>query len=81
MRVETLPALASFRSILVALVIFCLAWVASPIAASEKEQADQVAVGDTAPVVALEASDSTQQSSSELRGEKNLILIFFRGTW
>ena len=44
---------------------------------------DQVAVsvGDMAPNFSAEDQSRTIRKLSELRGEKNLILIFYRGYW
>jgi len=44
---------------------------------------DQVAVsvGDMAPNFSTEDESGTIRKLSELRGEKNLILIFYRGYW
>jgi len=44
---------------------------------------DQVAVsvGDMAPNFSAEDESGTISKLSELRGEKNLILIFYRGYW
>ncbi len=44
---------------------------------------DQVAmsVGDMAPNFSAEDESGTIRKLSELRGEKNLILIFYRGYW
>ena len=44
---------------------------------------DQVAVsvGDMAPNFSAEDESGTIHKLSELRGEKNLILIFYRGYW
>jgi len=44
-------------------------------------QAERVAVGDQAIDFALESIDGESYRLSELHGEKNVIVIFFRGTW
>lgn len=41
----------------------------------------RVEMGQPAPDFDLEASDGTRHSLSELRDKKNLVLVFFRGTW
>ncbi len=41
----------------------------------------RVAVGSEAPGFRLETADGSFHSLSDLRGKKNLVLIFFRGTW
>lgn len=40
-----------------------------------------VSVGDMAPNFSAEDESGTIRKLSELRGEKNLILIFYRGYW
>lgn len=42
---------------------------------------ERIAVGQEAPEFSLTGSDGETYSSSSLRGEKNLLMIFFRGTW
>ncbi len=44
-------------------------------------QAGRVAVGDEAADFTLESIDGETYRLSDLRGEKNAIVIFFRGTW
>ena len=46
-----------------------------------KPAADRVAVGDEAPAISLLDSSGTVHDSVELRGEKNLVVVFFRGAW
>lgn len=43
--------------------------------------AERIAVGHQAPDFTLESSAGDTYNLSELRGEKNVLLIFFRGTW
>ena len=40
-----------------------------------------VGVGDAALPIALEGSDGQTYNLDDLRGEKNLLVIFFRGSW
>lgn len=40
-----------------------------------------VVIGSEAPDFTLSATDGTSRTLSSLRGEKNVVLIFFRGTW
>lgn len=40
-----------------------------------------IAEGETAPTFHLTASDGTEFSLQDLEGRKNLVLVFFRGTW
>ena len=44
-------------------------------------QAERVAVGDEAIDFTMESIDGETYRLSDLRGEKNAIIIFFRGTW
>lgn len=78
MSIETLPG--RFRRQVIALLLLGLAWTAST-AIAEQKQAKRVEVGDQVPTISLEASDTNQYDFKELKGEKNLLLIFFRGTW
>jgi len=48
---------------------------------AEPAQATQVAVGDTASDFTLQSTDGETYRLSDLRGEKNAVIIFFRGTW
>lgn len=41
----------------------------------------RIAVGHEAPEISLASSTGDTHTLSELRGEKNLLVIFFRGTW
>ncbi len=41
----------------------------------------RVQVGQVAPDFTLRTPDGSSYRLSELRGRKNLVLIFFRGTW
>ena len=41
----------------------------------------RVAVGDKAPAIALPDISGTVYRSTDLRGEKNLVVVFFRGAW
>ena len=40
-----------------------------------------VVVGSEAPDITLESVDGDSLSLSALQGDKNVILVFFRGTW
>lgn len=40
-----------------------------------------VATGDTAPGFALKAEDGASYRLADLHGRRNLVLVFFRGTW
>ena len=50
-------------------------------AADGAVQAERVAVGREAPAFSLVGTDGETYAPFDLRGEKNLVLIFFRGTW
>ena len=40
-----------------------------------------IAEGEYAPTFHLTASDNKEFSLEDLAGQKNLVLVFFRGTW
>ena len=44
-------------------------------------QSERVAVGQEAPEVALPGAGDASHTLSALRGEKNAVLVFFRGAW
>lgn len=54
--------------------------LAVPVSA-EETHAERVEEGQEAPAFTLESSAGESHSLSDLRGEKNLVVIFFRGTW
>ena len=62
-----------------ALALF-LALASLPLGA-QTENAERAEVGQEAPAVQLAGSDGETYDSNTLRGEKNLVMIFFRGTW
>ncbi|MEM1206840.1 MAG: hypothetical protein AAGN66_26640 [Acidobacteriota bacterium] len=49
--------------------------------ADDAPQAARVEVGQTAPAFTLTSSDGEEHSLEGLRGEKDLVVVFFRGTW
>ncbi len=57
----------------------------SPEPSREDNQAraplERIRVGEVAPDFTLRTPDGSRHRLSELRGRKNLVLIFFRGTW
>jgi peroxiredoxin len=61
------------------------AFLAAPVAASGAIAAlaspSRIQVGQEAPEFALKSPDGSVHRLSDLRGKKNLVLIFFRGTW
>lgn len=48
---------------------------------AESSQAERISVGQEAPAFSLTSSDGKTYSLADLRGEKDLVLVFFRGTW
>ena len=50
-------------------------------ATTEEANAERVEVGQEAPAFTLTASDGESYNLDQLRGEKNLVVVFFRGTW
>ncbi len=53
----------------------------SPAAAAATQDPDRVQVGDQAPAFSLRSLEGDLYRLEDLRGEKNAILIFFRGAW
>ena len=51
------------------------------IAEQPEAQASRVRVGQEAPDFKLGAPDGSQHRLSDLRGQKIVVLIFFRGVW
>jgi cytochrome oxidase Cu insertion factor (SCO1/SenC/PrrC family) len=49
--------------------------------ADEPAQAARIEVGQEAPGFSLTATDGGQLTLSDLRGEKDLVLVFFRAHW
>ncbi len=62
-----------------------LRWLLAPavavLAVGSAAPARAVEVGETAPPFSLTAHDGELHSLEGLRGEKNAVLIFFRGLW
>lgn len=54
--------------------------LASP-ALAEGEGSGRVAVGQEAPDFTLSDAGGGEHTLSALRGEKNAVLVFFRGSW
>ena len=42
---------------------------------------ERVAVGDEAPLFTLESFDRGPVTLSDFRGDKNVVLVFYRGHW
>jgi peroxiredoxin len=49
--------------------------------ADEPTQSARIETGQKAPGFTLETTDGEQLTLSDLRAEKDLVLIFFRGSW
>lgn len=79
-RPESRPAV---RRVATAFLLLSLAAALPGLAAgaAEPQQADRVAVGDTAIDFSLQSIDGETYRLSDLRGDKNAIVIFFRGSW
>ncbi len=78
----TLPSIATRLASLALMV----ALVPAPSQAAEAPQADpvqadRVQVGQVAPDFTLPDPDGAEHGLSTLRGEKNLLMVFFRGAW
>ena len=50
-------------------------------AAAVAEESGRVAVGQEGPNFTLSAAGAGDHTLSALRGEKNAVLVFFRGSW
>ncbi len=61
------------------LLVLSLALV--PLVAGASAQSMRVAVGDEAIDFTMQSIDGETYSLGDLRGEKTVVLIFFRGTW
>ena len=73
---------ASCAPLLAAVLMTLLAVVCLSVAAADDPpQAPRVEVGQEAPAFSLVASDGETYALSEVRDQKALILVFFRGSW
>ena len=75
----------SFRSYAVATALLSASFL-SPATlqqalAEEPTATERVEVGQTAPDFTLPDPDGSNHGTSDLRGEKNLLVVFFRGAW
>jgi cytochrome oxidase Cu insertion factor (SCO1/SenC/PrrC family) len=70
----------AFLGLFLVLLMSAAAITAAPQSASAA-QAERVAVGDEAIDFTMESIDGETYRLSDLRGEKNAVIIFFRGTW
>ncbi len=48
---------------------------------AQSHAAERVKIGDVAPDFALTGSDGRSHHLGELRGEKRVVLVIFRGAW
>jgi len=76
--------------IITAAVLFAILVATAPAAPADplgrgpeapKAQAGRIQVGAEAPDFSLESIDGHAYRLSDLRGEKNALIIFFRGSW
>jgi hypothetical protein len=63
-------------------------WIAAPLTlaacltvTAAEQQAERVAVGQEAPEISLPDLAGETHTLSALRGEKNAVLVFYRGAW
>ena len=76
------PNAAARRGFALALTLAVAAgMVAAMPAAEATQQAATIAVGDEAPDFTLQSIDGETYRLADLRGDKKLVLVFFRGTW
>lgn len=75
------PSVRPGRSCAAALVLLFLSIGAVPTPAATLRQTERVAVGDAAIDFTMTSIDGETYTLSDLRGQKNAIVIFFRGTW
>jgi hypothetical protein len=74
---------------LLGLLVTLLAWASfqAPAVATNDDSGstapaqERIAVGDEAPDFALETLEGRNLRLSDLRGEKNAVIILFRGAW
>ena len=79
-------SLRAFAPILAALVLAPMAGLATPgeATASGKATAARsaaVGIGDPASDFTLQSSDGATYTLSDRAGKRNVVLVFFRGTW
>ena len=76
-------AVPSRRILAVAFLTGGFILAAAPVEAEDAlpTQAERVAVGQEAPGFSLTGTDGRSYAPSDVRGQKDLVLIFFRGTW
>lgn len=65
-------------SLAAALMLTCLV---VPPALAEDGQAERISEGQEAPAFSLQGSDGETYTLTDLRGENDVALVFFRGNW
>jgi len=75
------PRISTFASSCTTALLLLFLLAGTVAAAPATQQEDRVAVGDTAIDFTLESIDGETFRLADLRGEKNAIIIFFRGSW
>lgn len=79
-----MPEMSRFaRALCLGTALIAFGWFGSVAAddGATPEAPARIAVGQEAPEISLASSTDDTHTLSELRGEKNLLVIFFRGTW
>lgn len=51
------------------------------VAAGVAQAEERPEVGQAAPAIELTASDGANRSLGEMRGERSVVVVFFRGLW
>ena len=72
---------AASRWLLAAALLMCTWGAGNAWAAEGDEQAERIAVGQTAPSFELTGSDGQVYRLDDLKDKKSLVMVFFRGTW
>lgn len=73
----------SLKTLVLAAGLVAGIWCSAGAAAEEADAmpAERVAVGMEAPAIVLPDTTGAEHRSAQLRGEKNLVVVFFRGAW
>jgi cytochrome oxidase Cu insertion factor (SCO1/SenC/PrrC family) len=72
---------AAIAGLLLAAVVVAPSTPAEGSAAEAMNQAPRIAVGQKAPAIELSTPGGSTFRSRDLLGTRNLVLVFFRGTW
>jgi cytochrome oxidase Cu insertion factor (SCO1/SenC/PrrC family) len=73
--------IAGVAGLLFAAVVVGPSTPADGAAAETMNQAPRIAVGQAAPAIELSTPDGSTLRSRDLLGTRNLVVVFFRGTW